>query len=70
MNTVKPTRPAVELAIEQKVSSAFQPAHLEVLNESHMHAGPRIDSHFKLVAVSAAFEGLNKVKRHQLVYRV
>jgi BolA family transcriptional regulator, general stress-responsive regulator len=63
-------RPAVETAIEQKVAAAFNPAHLELLNESHMHAGPRTDSHFKLVAVSAAFEGLNKVKRHQLVYRL
>jgi BolA protein len=70
MNTVNQTRPAVELAIEQKVSAAFQPAHVELLNESHMHAGPRTDSHFKLVTVSAAFEGLNKVKRHQLVYRL
>jgi BolA protein len=68
MNTL--TRPAVETAIEQKVASALQPTHLELLNESHMHAGPRTDSHFKLVAVSAAFAGLSKVKRHQLVYRL
>jgi BolA family transcriptional regulator, general stress-responsive regulator len=65
-----PTRPAVETAIEQKVAAALQPMHLELQNESHMHAGPRTDSHFKLVAVATAFEGLNKVKRHQLVYRL
>jgi BolA protein len=70
MKTPTETRPAVEASIEQKVGAALQPAHLELLNESHMHAGPRTDSHFKLVAVAAAFEGLNKVKRHQLVYRL
>lgn len=66
MNTV--TRPAVETSLELKVTAALQPLHLELHNESHMHAGPRIDSHFKLVAVATAFEGLSKVKRHQLVY--
>jgi BolA protein len=63
-------RPAVETTIESKVVAALRPVHLELLNESHMHAGPRTDSHFKLVAVAAAFEGLSKVKRHQLVYRL
>jgi BolA family transcriptional regulator, general stress-responsive regulator len=63
-------RPTIATAIEAKVTAAFQPAYLELLNESHMHAGPRTDSHFKLVAVAAAFEGLSKVKRHQLVYRL
>ena len=70
MNANTQTRPAVELAIEYKVTEALHPAHLELLNESHMHAGPRTDSHFKLVAVSTDFAGLGKVKRHQLVYRV
>ncbi len=61
---------AIEAAIRGKVAAALQPVHLELINESHMHAGPRTDSHFKLVTVSTAFEGLNKVKRHQLVYRL
>jgi BolA protein len=60
----------IDAAIRGKVSAAFQPVYLELINESHMHAGPRTDSHFKLVAVATAFEGLNKVKRHQLVYRL
>lgn len=59
----------VSEAIETKIRTAFAPQHLELHNESHMHAGPRTDSHFKLVLVSAVFEGLSKVKRHQLVYR-
>jgi BolA protein len=56
--------------ISRKVQSTLAPEHLELINESHMHAGPRTDSHFKLVVVSEAFAGLNKVKRHQAVYRL
>jgi BolA protein len=70
VNPAASAKPAVEVSIAQKVSAALLPVHLELLNESHMHAGPRTDSHFKLVAVATAFEGLNKVKRHQLVYRL
>src|SRR4051794_20265102 len=57
-------------AITRKVQATFAPEHLELINESHMHAGLRTDSHFKLVLVSEAFAGLNKVKRHQAVYRL
>ena len=56
-------------SIEKKLTETLQPVHLELINESHMHAGPATDSHFKLVLVSAQFEGLNRVKRHQLVYK-
>lgn len=69
MTTVThPAEQSTEQTIAQKVTAALQPLHLELHNESHMHAGPRTDSHFKLVAVAAAFDGLSKVKRHQLVY--
>lgn len=61
---------SVSERIEQKVRTALQPLQLEVLNESHLHAGPRTESHFKLVVVATAFSGLNKVKRHQLLYRL
>lgn len=56
--------------IQAKVSLALQPEHVELVNESHLHAGPATDSHFKLVVVAAAFQGQNRVKRHQAVYRV
>lgn len=69
-NPSQPVLSAVEATIARKVSASLQPVHLELLNESHMHAGPRTDSHFKLIAVAPAFAGLNKVKRHQLVYRL
>lgn len=56
--------------IQQKVANALQCEHLELINESHMHAGPRTDSHFKLIVVSRDFSGLARIKRHQLVYRI
>lgn len=57
--------------IEQKLRVALEPAHLEVINESHMHNVPKgSETHFKVVVVSPRFEGLNPVKRHQLVYGV
>lgn len=60
----------VESIICQKVEEALKPELLQLENESHMHAGPRTDSHFKLVVVSDQFKGLGKVRRHQHVYRL
>lgn len=55
--------------IKHKLDESYQPLHLELHNESAMHAGPATDSHFKLIMVSAAFDGLAVVKRHQGVYK-
>lgn len=56
--------------IEDKVKTALTPLHFELINESHMHAGPASESHFKLIAVSDEFKPLSLVKRHQLIYRL
>ncbi|MBD1551406.1 BolA family protein [Pseudomonas typographi] len=45
----------------------LQPVHLQVLDESHMHSRGQ-QTHYKAVVVSARFDGLSSVKRHQLVY--
>lgn len=34
--------------IEGRLTEALSPVHLEVINESHMHAGPAKESHFKV----------------------
>ena len=48
---------------------ALSVEHLEVLNESHMHAVPKnSETHFKLVLVAEAFVMQRPVKRHQMVY--
>lgn len=55
--------------IESLIQAGLEVAHLEVLNESHMHnVPPNSETHFKLTLVSPDFEGLNQVKRHQKVY--
>ena len=57
--------------IESKLQAELSPEHLEVINESHMHkVPPGAQTHFKVVIVTAKFDGLSSVKRHQLVYGV
>jgi len=60
---------SIHQQIEQILQDNFQPEELLVENESHMHAGPATESHFKVVLVSSQFDGLSKVKRQQAVYR-
>ena len=46
--------------------------HIAIEDESHLHAGhtgaASGGGHFKLTLVSSAFDGLNRVARHRLVY--
>lgn len=61
----------VAKVLEDKLRKVFNPGHLEVVNESHMHnVPPGSETHFKVTLVSDAFAGLRPVKRHQEVYRV
>lgn len=56
--------------IEQKLRMDFAPHHLDVINESHMHSGPKdAETHFKVVIVSDVFQGARPVARHQMVYK-
>ncbi len=58
----------VHKTIEQKISEALSPTHLQVINESHMHnVPPGSESHFKLVVVTDTFSGVPRVRRHQTV---
>lgn len=59
----------VQQEIEQRLRERFEPAHMEVANESHQHSVPEnSETHFRVVLVSAAFDGARKVARHQQVY--
>ena len=59
---------SVQTAIEQKLANSLTPAHLEVINESHMHNVPSgSESHFKVVIVTDVFNGISRVRRHQQV---
>ena len=48
--------------------AALSPAHLEVVDESHMHSRG-LETHYKAVIVGEAFADRRQVQRHQLVYR-
>jgi len=58
--------------IEARLDAGLRPTHIEVVDESHLHAGhagARSGAgHFRAVLVSELFEGLSRVKRQQLVY--
>ncbi len=59
--------------IEKKLRNSLAPTTLEVINESHQHAGHQhgaTDSHFKVVVVSALFKDMGKVARHQKIYQI
>ena len=67
----------VEKSIREKLTKAFSPSDLIVENESAKHAGHagtrdhlgRVtgETHFRVVVVSAQFEGQSPVERHRLV---
>ena len=60
---------SVQDTVEAHLRENLTPEVLEVVNESHMHSVAKgSETHFKVVIVSALFEGVNAVKRHQLVY--
>src|SRR5262245_6329475 len=59
---------SVQSKIEQKLSEALEPRHLEVVNESDMHhVPPGSESHFKVVLVADAFDGERLLARHRRV---
>lgn len=61
----------MQVQIEQKLLTAFDPVHLEVIDESHQHSVPEgAQTHFRVVLVSPAFIGLKRVQRHRRVYQV
>ena len=58
--------------IKDKLTRAFQPQLLDVIDESHLHAGhagshPDGESHFRVKIVSQAFLGKNRVDTHRMV---
>ena len=58
----------IQEVIETKLHNEFSPSHLNVVNESYMHNVPAgSESHFKVIVVSEAFEGLRLIARHRAV---
>lgn len=63
----------MKTCIAGKLEAAFSPERLEVVNESHLHAGhqPGFDgegeTHMRIRIVSAAFSGMSRVARHRAI---
>ena len=58
--------------LERRLREAFSPTYLEIIDESHRHAGhagahPEGESHFRVIIVSEAFAGKPLVQRHRVV---
>jgi BolA protein len=63
---------SAEQRIKEKLMVALTPIRLDVVNESHMHAGHRSspgtgESHFRVLVVSDVFTGKSRVERHRMV---
>lgn len=63
---------SAESRMREKLMIALNPTRLDVINESHLHAGhagsPGTgESHFKVVIVSPAFASKSRVERHRMV---
>lgn len=63
---------AIADEITARLTAAFAPDRLEVVNESHRHAGHAGDdgsgeSHFKVVIRAAALAPMGRVARHRAV---
>jgi BolA protein len=63
----------VKMRIAQKLTEGLAPAALNVIDDSHRHAGhghhhhAEGETHFTVEVVSAAFEGKSLIERHRLV---
>jgi BolA protein len=66
------TRMTTRDVIAEKLTKAFAPERLEVIDESHLHAGhagARLggETHYRVYIVSQAFRGKSRIDRHRLV---
>ena len=63
---------SVETEMRERLMVALEPTRLDLINESHLHAGHASspgtgESHFRILVVSKAFSGKSRVERHRLV---
>ncbi|WP_274627620.1 BolA family protein [Arvimicrobium flavum] len=64
---------SIQSSIETKLTEAFAPVRLKVLNESHLHAGHQEsfdgtgETHFRVRIEAPAFAGMSRIARHRAV---
>ncbi|MEX2453056.1 MAG: BolA family protein [Rhodospirillaceae bacterium] len=61
--------------IERKLKAALTPLSLQVIDESHLHAGhagarPEGETHFRVEVVAEAFAGKSRLERQRIVYNL
>jgi BolA protein len=60
-------------SLREKLEAAFAPQKLEIINESHLHAGHQQgfdgsgETHLRVRIVSSAFRTMNRIERHRAV---
>ena len=62
----------VKTRITEKLTTAFAPQSLNVVDESYQHEGhaghrPGGQTHFRVSIVSEAFRGKSRVERHRMI---
>lgn len=58
-----------EQLIRQRIDTALKPESLELIDDSHLHAGHgATGGHYTVRIVSEDFTGKNLIQRHRLVY--
>jgi BolA protein len=58
--------------ITQRLTDAFQPQSVTVVDESHLHAGHAGSreggqTHYRVYIVSGAFKGKTRIERHRMI---
>ncbi len=58
--------------ISKKLTEAFSPESINVVDESHQHAGhagarPGGQTHFRVYIVAQAFKGKTRIERHRMI---
>jgi BolA protein len=66
------TRMGTADLITEKLTKAFGPQSLRVVDESHLHEGhaghrPGGETHFRVYIVSEAFRGKSRIDRHRAI---
>jgi BolA protein len=71
---------SIQSHMEAKLKSALSPERLDVINESHLHAGHHHvesghhatfdgtgETHFRIRIVAPSFAGISRVERHRAI---
>lgn len=66
---------SIQTTIREKLEAAFSPESLDVIDESHLHAGhaghrEEGESHFRIKMTSSRLAGQSRVAQHRAVNEV